>query len=148
MSRSFMLAGTPVPDGRPKFARMGKFTRVYMPKKVTDYRTKLKVAYLKVYPRRPPLDGAISIAIKVAMPRPLSHFGTGRNAGIIKDRFKYVHHVQKPDCDNFAKMVLDALNGVAYLDDSQCIKLSVHKYWSHGELNEGAIFIEINEIEY
>ena len=51
MSRSFMLAGTPVPDGRPKFARMGKFTRVYMPKKVTDYRTKLKVAYLKVYPR-------------------------------------------------------------------------------------------------
>ena len=55
---------------------------------------------------------------------------------------------RKPDCDNFAKMVLDALNGVAYLDDSQCIKLSVRKGWTHGELNEGAIFIEINEIEY
>jgi len=148
VSRSFMLAGTPVPDGRPRFARAGKFTRTYIPKKVTDYRQKLKVAYLKVYPRLAPLEGAISVKIGVAIPRPLSHFGTGRNAGIIKERFKKVHHVQKPDCDNFAKMVMDALNGVAYLDDSQCIKLSVDKYWTHGESNEGAIFVEISEIQY
>jgi len=145
MSRSFMCDGTPVPDGRPKFARMGKFTRVYMPKKVTDYRQKLKVAYLAMGFAEP-FSEAIEIAIKVAMPRPLSHFGTGKNAGIIKERFKEVHHVQKPDCDNFAKMVLDALNQVAYLDDSQCVKLSVRKYWSHGESNEGAMFIEISEI--
>ena len=147
MIRSFMLAGNPVPDGRPRFARVGKFTRTYMPKKVTDYRQKLKVAYLKMEFAEP-FERAIAVAIKVAIPRPQSHFGTGRNAGIIKDRFKEVHHVQKPDCDNFAKMVLDALNGVAYLDDSQCIKLSVHKYWTHGESNEGAIFVEVNEISY
>ena len=29
------------------------------------------------------------------------------------------HFTKKPDCDNIAKCVLDALNGVAYDDDAQ-----------------------------
>ena len=33
----------------------------------------------------------------------------------------------KPDIDNLAKFVLDALNGVGYHDDSQIVKLEVHK---------------------
>lgn len=34
----------------------------------------------------------------------------------------------KPDCDNIAKAVLDALNGVAFDDDSQVVTLVVRKY--------------------
>ena len=34
---------------------------------------------------------------------------------------------KKPDSDNIAKVVLDALNGIAYHDDTQIIKLSVTK---------------------
>lgn len=34
----------------------------------------------------------------------------------------------KPDCDNIAKAVLDALNGVAWEDDSQVVALSVRKW--------------------
>lgn len=35
--------------------------------------------------------------------------------------------IQKPDADNIAKLVLDALNGVAYDDDSQVNGLTVYK---------------------
>lgn len=33
----------------------------------------------------------------------------------------------RPDCDNIAKSVLDALNGVAFADDSQVVSLAVVK---------------------
>ena len=34
------------------------------------------------------------------------------------------------DIDNLAKNILDALNGVAYLDDKQVTELAVRKLWS------------------
>lgn len=34
----------------------------------------------------------------------------------------------KPDVDNIAKAVLDALNGIAYDDDSQVVELTVKKW--------------------
>ena len=38
--------------------------------------------------------------------------------------------VKKPDCDNIAKVVLDALNGIAYRDDAQIAALTVRKFYS------------------
>lgn len=38
-----------------------------------------------------------------------------------------IHHTKKSDCDNLAKSVLDALNGIAYHDDSQVSELHVTK---------------------
>lgn len=37
---------------------------------------------------------------------------------------------KKPDCDNIAKVILDALNGIAYRDDAQIVTLIVHKFYS------------------
>lgn len=37
---------------------------------------------------------------------------------------------KKPDIDNIAKAVLDALNGVAYRDDTQVVELYVRKQYS------------------
>ena len=53
-----------------------------------------------------------------------------------------VHHTKKPDCDNIAKSILDALNNVAYYDDSQICKLSVEKYY--GEVPK--VIVSLNEI--
>ena len=39
----------------------------------------------------------------------------------------------KPDCDNLAKAVLDALNGVLWQDDSQVVELSVSKWYAAGD---------------
>lgn len=37
---------------------------------------------------------------------------------------------KKPDCDNIAKIICDALNGVAYDDDKQIVALKVTKIYS------------------
>ena len=51
--------------------------------------------------------------------------------------------VKKPDCDNIAKIVLDALNKIAYKDDSQVIELSVKKLYSE----VAKVSVHIEEIE-
>ena len=40
---------------------------------------------------------------------------------------------KKPDADNIAKVICDALNGVAYGDDTQIVKLVVSKLYKEGE---------------
>lgn len=48
---------------------------------------------------------------------------------------------KKPDADNIAKVVCDALNGVAYVDDTQVIDLRVFK-----RFGEPCVTISICEI--
>ncbi len=44
-----------------------------------------------------------------------------------KKSIEWEHATFKPDVDNVGKLVLDALNGVAYEDDKQIVELSVIK---------------------
>lgn len=37
---------------------------------------------------------------------------------------------KKPDIDNIAKVILDALNGIAYRDDTQVVRLTVTKAYN------------------
>lgn len=54
----------------------------------------------------------------------------------------YIYPTTKPDCDNIAKVVLDALNGVAYYDDKQVVCLSVNKFYGAS----GYLQIDISEM--
>ena len=40
---------------------------------------------------------------------------------------------KKPDADNIAKVVCDALNGVAYKDDTQIVSLHIKKSYTADE---------------
>ena len=42
-----------------------------------------------------------------------------------------VKPTKTPDCDNIAKIVLDALNGCAYKDDSRVVRLNVEKFYAN-----------------
>lgn len=44
-----------------------------------------------------------------------------------------VAHIKTPDKDNIEKLLLDALNGIAFLDDSQVIYSEGAKVYSHRE---------------
>lgn len=50
---------------------------------------------------------------------------------------------KKPDADNIAKVICDALNGVAYHDDSQVVKLTVKKTYTK---NEEKILVTIRRL--
>lgn len=51
--------------------------------------------------------------------------------------------VVKPDVDNVAKSILDALNGIIYLDDKQIIKLNIEKIYAETSWTE----VKIEEIQ-
>lgn len=58
--------------------------------------------------------------------------------------------LMKPDADNIAKVVLDALNGVAFADDAQVTELSSRKCprTRNGKPVELSIYINYYENEY
>lgn len=66
-------------------------------------------------------DVFLAMAVCVFIDRPASHFGTGRNAHLLKPSAPARPGFGKygGDLDNFAKLVKDALNAVAFHDDSQ-----------------------------
>lgn len=41
-----------------------------------------------------------------------------------------IRPIIKPDTDNIIKAVLDALNGLAYEDDSEVVSVTAKKYYS------------------
>ena len=73
-----------------------------------------------------PMTGAVRVVIWFHIERPASH----RNAKGEKRAAAPSQHQQKPDLDNLAKAVLDALNGIAYGDDAQVSELQVGKAWA------------------
>lgn len=50
--------------------------------------------------------------------------------------------VVKPDVDNVAKSILDALNGIVYVDDKQIIELDIKKIYAETSWTE----VKIKEI--
>ena len=41
-----------------------------------------------------------------------------------------IRPTRKPDCDNIAKIICDALNGVAYRDDAQIVSITIEKRYA------------------
>jgi Holliday junction resolvase RusA-like endonuclease len=93
-----------------------------------------------------PLGGPLRLSLTFHMPRPEYHFGTGRNAGVIKPRFANAAHTKKPDRLKLARAVEDALSGVLYVDDAQTVAGPVEKqYCDPG--TEPRVEITIEELE-
>ena len=54
-----------------------------------------------------------------------------------------IRPAKKPDADNIVKIILDALNGVAYKDDVQVVEHSAKKYYAE----ESCVVVSIKKIE-
>ena len=105
-----IIKGEPVPKGRPRFTRRGF---AYTPKKTRDAERMFLSQAIKHAPEKP-LEGALSIQIKFFKPKPKSK---PKNV---------IHWTTRPDLDNFIK-IIDALNGVFWLDDSQIVEMYATK---------------------
>lgn len=120
----FEVPGKPFGKQRPRVVHRGGFSRAYTPKETVEYEKKVKSSYKKstdiVLENHP-----IEAKILGIFPIPESTSKKKRNF-MTQNK---VHHTKKPDCDNIGKAVLDALNGIAYQDDSQICKLSVEKIY-------------------
>jgi Holliday junction resolvase RusA-like endonuclease len=89
-----------------------------------------------------PLDEPLEVIIFLYFSRPKSHYGTGRNAGKLKDSAPYWKE-SAPDRDNADKILLDALKGMFWRDDSIVVAGPVIKQYSEIPRTE----IYINKIK-
>jgi len=117
-----VLLGAPRGKERPRLTKAG---HVYTPEKTRDYEAALKYAAKEAMGDRPPLDGPLEIDIVVNVPISVS-WPKKRQAAA---RAGTDRPVKKPDWDNFAKVV-DALNLVVWVDDSQIVDGRVRKFYS------------------
>ena len=117
----FTIHAAPVGKARPRVTSHGTYT----PKKTRDYEKLVQLEYHKQCGEYFG-EKALIVDITANFQIPKSKPKTIRQemlAGRIRP-------TSKPDCDNIAKAVLDALNGIAYHDDSQVVCLAVGKWYS------------------
>lgn len=79
-----------------------------------------------------PFDGPLELELYFYFKRPLSHYRTGQYKHILKETSP-LYHTGRRDIDNLIKFVLDALNKVAYSDDSQVCILKSGKFYTSEE---------------
>lgn len=137
MTCDFEIEGKPVGKGRPRFKRMGNFVQTYTPEKTTEYEKLVRLRFQNSGGMITDKPVRIEIAAFFAPPKSTKK----------RDRIEMLANrilpVKKPDCDNIAKIVLDALNKIAYKDDAQVAELSVKKRYAAA----AKVFVHIEEID-
>lgn len=121
----FVVDGKPQPKQRPRFSR--RSGAVYTPSETHRYEKSVRAAYLAKHRGMVSEEGAVFATIKCYFPIPKSATKKRRELmmiGKIRPTNK-----RSGDADNLAKSILDALNGVAYTDDSQVVSLFVDKWY-------------------
>lgn len=119
---TFEVLGRPSSKGRPRFSTYGNYVKTYTPPKTVEYENLVRLSYTQSGGKK--WNGIISANIIAYFPIPKSVSKKKRQAML------YTAYDKKPDCDNIAKIILDALNGIAYDDDSQVTSLSVSKEYA------------------
>jgi Holliday junction resolvase RusA-like endonuclease len=128
--REFYVPGKPTPKARARTLKTG---HSYNPKPTQLAEAKVLECYLAYYNGAPPFAGPVAVEVHATFSVPES-WSKKRKADA-------VYHVSRPDADNLGKLVTDALNGVAYVDDSQIVHLCVSKRY-------GAAGIRVTISEY
>ena len=120
------MPGDPHGKGRPKFARRGNFVQTYTDKKTTSYEELVKFYANIAMVDLDPLQGAVAvyIYIKLAVPKSYSKKRTEACLSGLERPTK------KPDWDNVAKSICDAMNGIVYMDDTQIVDAHVTKVYA------------------
>lgn len=72
--------------------------------------------------------GPVVVFADLFFPRPKAHYGTGKNANILKATAP-TWHTSKPDADKLARALGDAMTGIVFRDDSQVAVWVVCKHY-------------------
>ncbi len=127
MIYEFEVPGKIIGKGRP---RLNSYTgSVYTPTRTKDYETLVEQYFLLKYPRFKPFEGRVLVEINADFEVPKSTKKAEKEL-MLKNK---INPTKKPDIDNIVKIVLDAMNGIAFKDDTQITKLSVEKKYAESE---------------
>lgn len=137
---SFTIPGEPIAKGRPKATTIGGFARMYTPQTTVRYEHLVKLAFVEEAERTsqkrhahgfptmtfPVANEMVEVEIVFGLPIPKSMPNWRRALALDGS----LAPITKPDLTNLAKSVEDGLNGVAFVDDSQIVELTLRKKYT------------------
>lgn len=122
----FSVPGEPKGKGRTRHTRS---VHTYTPADTAAYEQLVRMSFKGKYPQAVPFEKDAPLRVCIN-----AWFGIPRSASKTKRELMekgYVKPTKKPDTDNIAKIVMDALNGLAYHDDAQVTELTIKKGYAH-----------------
>ena len=138
----FTYHGEAVGKGRPRVtARGGKYAHAYTPKKTKDFEDAIRFEFmasnceqLPVYEREKTLKAEVLIGMSIPKSYPKY------KQALCSCRM--IAPAKKPDLDNGLKAIFDSLNGAAFEDDSQIVKVVAEKVYA----DEPFVEVTIDEL--
>lgn len=128
----FEIYGDPIPQKQTRFARGIAYDPSKKEREMIQWR-------IKPYAPKDPLLGPVKLRLTFYFPVPKSTSGVRRRQMLNH----VIHHIKKPDADNCAYLITNAMKNIFYRDDSQIIDLHIHKRYGH----EPKTVVEITPIE-
>ena len=118
------IDGTPHSQPRHRYSMRGGVVRNYDP---ASKDKKKFISKLNNYSLRR-VSGCVCLSLTFYMPRPKSHYRTGRYKHLLKSTAPEIHTI-KPDIDNLAKFVMDCGQGIMWDDDAVICQLEARKVY-------------------
>jgi len=134
------IKGIVVAQGRPRFASRGKFVTVYDPPKCKEFKSRVTAIATEYMGDNPPLEGAIKALVVVHKSPPKSWSKKKKQQALHGE----ILPIGKPDFDNYGKGVLDAMNGIVFIDDAQICDGRVIKQYAE----EDSVTVHIKKYVY
>jgi Holliday junction resolvase RusA-like endonuclease len=106
---------------------MTRSGRAYTPAKTRNYESDIRVLAKQEMRGRAPMEGPIYLTVAAYLPIPQSWPAWKRE--LVTEDKALVGATNKPDFDNLAK-IIDGLNKVVWLDDSQIVICTISKRYS------------------
>jgi Holliday junction resolvase RusA-like endonuclease len=119
----------PLGKGRPRATVQNGRARVYTPTATADWEHFAALELRAAWEAKPPMTGPFGCEIVAVFPR------TAELLRKVRGEHKYptwrLPHAVKPDADNIAKSVLDAVEKAGIIgDDKQIALLTIGKHWA------------------
>ena len=130
------VPGQPQGKGRARVCLRGGYARAYTPDSTAAYENLIKLAYGNRGISVVPVELTITAYYRIP-----KSFSKRKRAEALSGA---VRPQTKPDIDNVVKVVCDALNKVAYNDDTQVVKIVAEKYYGETPV----LVVEIREAGY
>ena len=131
----FVIDGKIKGKGRPRFTKYG---HTYTPEGTVSYENLIKLQFGiscgKWYSEMP-------LKMKITAIHGVTKSTSKKNRLLMLQDI--IKPTKKPDADNIIKVICDALNGIAYKDDTQIVDLTMKKIYGEPE----RVIVEIEEIE-
>lgn len=132
----FRIPGEPTGKARPRVTRWG----THNTEKTILYENLVKLSYQEQCGEYTEMPLIARIEVYYGIPKSTPK----KNIKPMLER--KILPCKKPDIDNIAKIILDALNGVAYKDDTQVVSLHVHKYYAETPEVQVAL-LEVEDVQ-